>query len=276
MKYINADKLKETIEIKLGFTHAIFNIIDELSEEREEVFEFINNCNISKEDWLVYLERETHNEVIENMIKSYINMSNRFKQPNPLKVAIKGDGTGEYGKKIIEYFKEHDIKNRFNHKCNNLFYYYGSEDENITFDCNLLEGYTEISLKEEGKVVIDNSKVNTYLLNRVEELEKELIDLKLKLKQNTLLEEDGKTLNKELEEVMSDRDDLAKRFIEFKDRENVILEASVKEMENRKRALINKILDFNNQYKNSISTIRDFKNGVHKACAQIISLVEKM
>lgn len=34
----------------------------------------------------------------------------------------------------------------------------------------------------EEKVVTDNSKVNTYLLNRVEELEKELIDLKLKLK----------------------------------------------------------------------------------------------
>lgn len=35
----------------------------------------------------------------------------------------------------------------------------------------------------EEKVVTDNSKVNTYLLNRVEELEKELIDLKLKLKE---------------------------------------------------------------------------------------------
>ena len=34
----------------------------------------------------------------------------------------------------------------------------------------------------EEKVVTDNSKANTYLLNRVEELEKELIDLKLKLK----------------------------------------------------------------------------------------------
>lgn len=34
----------------------------------------------------------------------------------------------------------------------------------------------------EEKVVTDNSKVNTHLLNRVEEHEKELIDLKLKLK----------------------------------------------------------------------------------------------
>lgn len=100
--------------------------------------------------------------------------------------------------------------------------------------------------------------------------------LKTTLDENVQLKKDNKTLNEELEEVMSDRDDLAKRFIEFKNRENVILEASVKEMENRKRVLINKILDFNNQYKNSISTIQDFKNGVHRACTQIIDLVGKM
>lgn len=217
MKYINADKLKERVKDLKFSTEGIktvLDLIDELSEEREEVFEFINNCNISKEDWLVYLERETHNEVIENMIKSYINMSNRFKQPTPLKVAIKGDGTKEYGKKIIEYFKNLGI-DTYCYKGTDLEYYYVNILGNFRSYKELPEGYTEISLKEEWKEIdsevlevlnsfskasgikhstknkgisYSDSVLNAYIIalehksKRVEELEKELIDLKLKLK----------------------------------------------------------------------------------------------
>lgn len=204
------DQFYEEVSIKY-----IKSLIEELSEEREEVFEFINNCNISKEDWLVYLERETHNEVIENMIKSYINISNRFKQPTPLKVAIKGDCTYDYSKKIFQYFKSHTIKGQ--HDVDSFLedVYYYIEKGNIVFSPFLPEGYTEISLKEEWKEIdsevlevlnsfskasgikhstknkgisYTDSVLNAYIIalehksKRVEELEKELIDLKLKLK----------------------------------------------------------------------------------------------
>lgn len=324
-KLIDADKLKKAIN---GFGNLIpkfvLDLIDELSEDREDVVrikgsEFCNeepNEYMKFTDWAViegYTTKVPNS--IMNLFIHYLESINKHKkeQPNPLKVAIKGDGTEEYGKKIIEYFENLETYTSYI-SCDVAGFYYYSENGEFKTSETLPEGYIEISLKEEQlieqviekcdishSVVMENveqqlddkatieqlRREKEVLLERLEQFNSSIATSKViritikelyetTLNQNVQLKEDNKTLNKELEEVMSDRDDLAKKFIEFKDRENVILEASIKEVENRKKVLINKILDFNNQYKNSISTIQDFKNGVHKTCTQIIDLVEKM
>lgn len=143
MKYINADKLIERVKDLKFSTEGIKTVIDLIDELSEE----------------------------------------REEQPNPLKVTIKGDGTEEYGKKIIEYFEKLGGINVANIECTKKSsYYFVNIYNEIYWAYEIPKGYTEISLKEDWKIVTDNSKVNTYLLKRVEELEKELIDLKLKLK----------------------------------------------------------------------------------------------
>ncbi len=149
-KLIDADKLKEEITKRWMFTpeSLVFKLIDELSEDREDDKpKCVNGSDII----------------------------------NPLKVAIKGDGTEEYGKKIIEYF------NKIGTNCLNVSgvngnrYYYLDEEKDLWFRDSLPEGYTEISLKEESWIDKDKRLFPT-LESRVEELEKELTEIKLKLK----------------------------------------------------------------------------------------------
>jgi len=125
-------------------------------------------------------------------------LSEEREQPNPLKVAIKGDGTEEYGKKIIEYFTSFGCTNNNEFSCyDEDFYYFMNEENNLWWEFNLPEGYTEISLKEEEKesevecnfnIISDEVKAE-YVRHRVKWLEidnaalsKELTEIKLKLK----------------------------------------------------------------------------------------------
>lgn len=111
-KLIDADKLKEKLRAinKIVYINVsvVSDIIDELSEEREE-------------------------------------------KPNPLKVAIKGDGTKEYSKVIFQYFSSHTIKGLHDVDSFEQEDYYFIENNELVFSLNLPEGYTEITLKDEEK-----------------------------------------------------------------------------------------------------------------------------
>lgn len=158
-KLIYADKLKEIIckyyNPKL-YEH-IFKIIDELSEDREDVVRIKGSefCNEEPNEYMKFTDwavREGYTTKVPNSIMNlfihYLESINKHKkeQPNPLKVAIKGDGTEEYGKKIIEYF---GAKTKMS--GTNIGYFYYLKDGNILIDRKIPEGYTEISLKEEEK-----------------------------------------------------------------------------------------------------------------------------
>lgn len=208
MKTIDADKLKESIK-KLGIKHGIcyvmvLGLIDELSEEREDENKFTLDDIVEFVEWVnLHYRALEHTKSIKNvkdtneLFKLWLFKDER--KPivvnssdiaNPLNVAIKGDGTEKKAFEIIKYFESIGFENVFT--CagvgNRKGYFYGKCGI-IKYNMELPEGYTEISLKEEEKVVSDNSKVNNYLLKRVEELEtseadlcKELTELKLKLK----------------------------------------------------------------------------------------------
>lgn len=203
MKYINADKLKQAIGYDKAYiiTPKLFKLNDELSEEREDVF---SKTRLALREYILANQEKVKADLEEMRLKS-------TQQPNPLKVAIKGDGTEEYGKKIIEYYKAKKVD------TNNLKCYYGffyANDNNALKNANFLpEGYTEISLKEEEswldkderlfhkedeKVVTDNSKVNTYSLKILEKLER---DYTTKLKYVSELETDHAALCKELTDL---------------------------------------------------------------------------
>lgn len=179
MKYINADELKGALLYKKKSIDLceLNDLINELSEERE----CDNNLYKALEtiEKLCDNQNPTHEEIWRI---AYDAIKAPIQQPTPLKIAIKGDGTEEYSKVIFQYFSSHTIKGLHDIYSFEQEDYYFIENNKLVFSLNLPEGYTEVSLKEGEKAVTDNSKANTYLLNRVEELEKELIDLKLKLK----------------------------------------------------------------------------------------------
>jgi hypothetical protein len=121
-KLIDADKLKEKLRAinKIVYINVsvVSDIIDELSEEREE-------------------------------------------KPNPLKVAIKGDGTKEYSKVIFQYFSSHTIKGLHDVDSFEQEAYYFIENNELVFSLNLPEGYTECFLNEDVKEQIE---INTEKL----------------------------------------------------------------------------------------------------------------
>lgn len=155
MKYINADKLKGRLTSYMLFEWQkdyLKNIIDELSEEREDGFTLediekaIRFGELSTKESSIKLF-EKKGLLLMEVTKQFIQS---LKQPNTLKVAIKGDGTEEYGKKIIEYFEKLGADNSFNRfDGSSDGYYYIEEDGCLSGKNQLPEGYTEISLKEE-------------------------------------------------------------------------------------------------------------------------------
>lgn len=88
-----------------------------------------------------------------------------FNQVRPLtdeqKVCIKGDGTMEYGKKIIEYLESKGGKN--GNQLKGWFQNYYWLDDNLFIRCtdNFLEGYKEISLKEVEPHICEYCKTET-------------------------------------------------------------------------------------------------------------------
>lgn len=88
-----------------------------------------------------------------------------FSQEQPLtdeqKVCIKGDGTMEYGKKIIEYLESKGGKN--GNQLKGWFQNYYWLDDNLFIRCtdNFLEGYKEISLKEVEPHICEYCKAET-------------------------------------------------------------------------------------------------------------------
>lgn len=210
MKYINANDLITVLMREDLLSDGYLKIINELSEEREGD----NNLYKALEtiEKLCDNQNPTHEEIWRI---AYDAIKAPVQQPNHLKVAIKGDCTYDYSKKIFQYFKSHTIKGQ--HDVDSFLedVYYYIEKGNIVFLHFLPEGYTEISLKEEWKEIdsevlevlnsfskasgikhstknkgisYSDSVLNAYIIalehksKRVEELEKELIDLKLKLK----------------------------------------------------------------------------------------------
>lgn len=175
-KYINADKLKEKLSnmtsYDLGHTNYVIHLIDELSEEREDaptldstyiigdVKEHFNNVFSEDRRWNIW--NAFYNGWIDGRAKMAKDLKQtQPKQPNTLKVAIKGDGTEEYGKKIKEYFEKLKI-DTFELKFPYGFYYI-NENNHIAWKSELPEGYTEISLKEES------SKTAIELLKEVKD-----------------------------------------------------------------------------------------------------------
>jgi hypothetical protein len=120
----------------------------------------------------------TNSEIIllgKNMKHSFVeNMPHIFKEiekerskvlTDEMKVCIKGDGTQEYDKKIIEYLKSLGGINKFNFTwCCYPNYYYIDEYFNIRVnggDESTPENYKEITLKDEVK---QDLKVGTILV----------------------------------------------------------------------------------------------------------------
>lgn len=132
LKYLNSKNYKEGF---ISGKKLVLDLIDELSEEREAVF-------------------------IDKDVK-FIDS-----KQNPLRVAIKGDGTEEYGKKIIEYFRNIGMKTRLFNGTGKSMYYYN--ENNIMKRSEILpEGYTEISLKEEESLLDKDER----LFNKEDEKE---------------------------------------------------------------------------------------------------------
>lgn len=137
-KLIDADKLKVFIVDKCNpiNKYELLQLIDELPEDREDV-EVCSNC--------VNLEGQHLNP----------NCCGNYKKPNLLKVAIKGNGTDEYGGKIIEYFEKLGNNRSFAIFGRYINYCYVNNDGIISYSDILPEGYTEISLKDEEKEFFD-------------------------------------------------------------------------------------------------------------------------
>jgi len=163
-KLIDADKLKEIIckyyNPKL-YEH-IFKIIDELSEDREDVVRIKGSefCNEEPNEYMKFTDwavREGYTTKVPNSIMNlfihYLESINKHKkeQPTPLKVAIKGDGTKEYSKVIFQYFSSHTIKGLHDVDSFEQEAYYFIENNELVFSLNLPEGYKEITLKDEEK-----------------------------------------------------------------------------------------------------------------------------
>lgn len=186
MKYINADKLKQAMEDKYCFTEGniFFDLINELSEEMEDVIDvpsirnklgsivtlielsegeekfnsnIFQKCRETAKKAVNYLaKREVfydRESLLDELSKAKLDTplkSWEKSEPTPLKVAIKGDCTYDYSKKIFQYFKSHTIKGQ--HDVDSFLedVYYYIEKGNIVFSPFLPEGYTEISLKEES------------------------------------------------------------------------------------------------------------------------------
>lgn len=111
----------------------------------------------------------THYEKTTLSFTPYEVIYKGFTQTRPPKVCIKGDGTKEYGKKIIEYLEGLGGKNGpFEFKAYGNNYYHIKENGSISFENQIPEGYTEISLKSES------------LEDRVARLENEIKQLKSK------------------------------------------------------------------------------------------------
>lgn len=165
MKYINADKLKERM-VDLKFTaegiKTVIDLIDELSEERKDaptldstyiigdVKEHFNNVFSEDRRWNIW--NAFYNGWIDGRAKMAKDLKQtQPKQPNPLKIAIKGDGTEEYGKKIVEYFEKLGGINVANIECiKKSSYYFVNIYNEIYWAYEIPKGYTKISLKEES------------------------------------------------------------------------------------------------------------------------------
>ncbi len=212
-KLIDADKLKEAIN---GFGNLIpkfvLDLIDELSEDREDEKmiktkeEILDDLGVGE---IPFSEMVTmYYPAILSAMEEYAKQVKHIRdviQPNPLKVAIKGDGTEEYSKVIFQYFSSHTIKGLHDVDSFEQEAYYFIENNELVFSLNLPEGYTEISLKEKKPtgLMLDlkrrveaiekqsnrwydkfqKQKINyREAIERVEELETELTEIKLKLK----------------------------------------------------------------------------------------------
>ena len=89
-----------------------------------------------------------------------------FSQERPLidaiKICIKGDGTAEYGRKIIKYLEglggRNNIIYKFDGSSHNCFYYI-NEDFIIMGIFYIPEGYKEISLKEVEPICYVGKKI---------------------------------------------------------------------------------------------------------------------
>ncbi len=159
-KLIDADKLKEAVKNKVAYfpfeyKDLLFKLIDELSEEREDKKKTLLNFA----SWLYgNMDKEIEERIVEDYLrqsiptleaisktsgKDYIN-GGLVNENNPIKVAIKGDGTEGYGKKIIEYFEDYAITTACTGELR-LYYYI---KEGVLFNnTKIPEGYTEISYK---------------------------------------------------------------------------------------------------------------------------------
>ncbi len=182
-KIIDADELKSrlstTTSYDLAYTNWVLKLIDELSEDREDVVRIKGSefCNEEPNEYMKFTDwavREGYTTKVPNSIMNlfihYLESINKHKkeQPNPLKVAIKGDGTEEYSKVIFQYFSSHTIKGLHDVDSFEQEAYYFIENNELVFSLNLPEGYTEISLKEKKPtgLMLD-------LKRRVEAIEKQ-------------------------------------------------------------------------------------------------------
>jgi hypothetical protein len=143
MKYINTNDLITVLMREDLLRDGYLKIIYELSEEREGIE--------------ISLKEEGKESQLKCGLNQVIKSFSKF-----------GSNSEDVTKRVKESEENYCTCGNPSEKAN------GNLDGVTCYDCRK-------HFKDE-KVVTDNTKVNTYLLNRVEELEKELIDLKLKLK----------------------------------------------------------------------------------------------
>ena len=111
-------------------------------------------------------------KLYEHIFKIIDELSEEREQPNPLKVATKGDGTDKYAVLLFNYFYEYCVKCRLMVDDFIPELYYHIENDKVVYCPHLPEGYTEISLKNNKP-----TGLIPELEKRVEVIEQKLKDL---------------------------------------------------------------------------------------------------
>jgi hypothetical protein len=141
-------------------------IVNEISLFYGELYPIHVNFNNNSHNWYTINGCLSHNGTSISTLSftPYEVEFKGFTQDRPkvltdeMKVCIKGDGTAEYGKKIIEYLEKlgginngdlNGINNGELNRINNIFYYLIDEDFDINIFLSIPQGYREIDLKKE-------------------------------------------------------------------------------------------------------------------------------